>query len=198
MESHVCAVIALLVVSAIILAVAAWVFRRGGERCRFMPGDPAPPKLRSAIYMVGADLDCIARLAKELEALGGEAGVRLAPEEGAAAGAIQCLAGAGPAVAEIRFSVGRLRLTIGAMAPTYLNVLALYRGLRDGDRAFGAAAADLEAAGARMAALSSGAALSLPAQRELRAVGARLGRLSTCLRALCRSIHHLGAALDLE
>ncbi len=193
------AVIALLVVLTII-AVAAWLLRRRGGGGSFMPGDPAPRKLQSAVYMIGGDLDCIARLTDAIEERGGGMETQQAPG-GAAAEAAQCLAGARQAITEIRFSVKRLRLTVGTMTPTYLNVLGLYRGLRDCDAAFGDAATDLEAAGQRMAALSAGAApaaLAPPARQELRAAGARLHQLSTCLRNLGRTVHHLGAALDLE
>ncbi len=194
------AVIALLVVLAII-AVAAWLLRRKGEGSGFMPGDPAPPKLRSAVYMIGGDLDCIARLADAIEERGGGMEARLAPGEGAVAEAAQSLAGARQAITEIRFSVNRLRATIGTMTPTYFNILGLYRGLRDSDTAFWEAAMDLEAAGRRMAALSSSAApvaLSPSVREDLRAAGGQLGRLSSCLYNLSRSVHYLGETLDLE
>jgi hypothetical protein len=192
-------VIALLIVLVIAAAVA--LARRGRAGCAFMPGDPAPPKLQSAIYMIGGDLDCIARLADEIEERGEGMEARLAPGGEAAAEAAQSLAGARQAITEIRFSVKRLRATVGTMTPTYLNVLGLYRGLRDGDAAFWGAAANLEAAGGRMAALSSGAApaaLSSATRQELRATGARLDQLSTCLHNLSRTVHHLGGALELE
>lgn len=183
------------VVVLIVLIVAVLAYRRGRrESIPFMPGDPATPKLRSAVLMLRGDLACIAHVADSIEQRGFKLDAANATS-GPAAEAHQSLSGARRGMAEIVSGVKSLRATLETMPPTYHNVLGLYRGLRDGDQALWDAAKSLDAAGARMGELVGRDA---PQGGELAAAGRQLRQMASCLYSLVRSTHLLGDALGLE
>jgi hypothetical protein len=111
---------------------------------------------------------------------------RLAVSEPPAAGAAPNPAAG---IVGIVRGVDQLRAALEKVAPTGSNALALYRGLRDSDLGFRAAAAALDRiVGADTASTSGGAAFE-PALYK---------RFAAELRGLSRGIHALGAELELE
>jgi hypothetical protein len=202
------------VIVLIVLIVAVSVHRRyskSGGKSSFMPGDAATPKLREAVALLSGDLNCISRVAdsvngrgKKIEATFGSIDMGPAFNE-----ARLSLTGARQGMGEIVHSVKRLKSTVNTMTPTYQNVLGLYRGLRDSDKALWEAAKALDLAGDRMQDLVSstggspdhtntGQPATYVLHQELGSAASQLRQMSSCFYSLVRSVHYLGSALQLE
>lgn len=201
------------IIVLIVLAVAFFIHRsymksRPASKGSFMPGDPATPKLREAVALLSGDLSCICRTfdsvqdrARQIESAYGAVDMGPAFNE-----ARLSLTAARRGMDEIASGAKRLRARVGAMAPTYQNVLGLYQGLRDSDKGFWAAAQALDAAGERMQNLVSSTddhtntaqPHVLELKTDLGSAATQLRQVSTCLYSLVRTVHYLGSALQLE
>ena len=155
-----CILAAIIVLLILITAVMIHRHRasRGGfgdRTSRFMPGDAATSNLREAVALLARDLNCISRVSDSVE--GQEKRIEISYGsinlEPAFNEAWQSLAGARSGIGEIVDSVNRLQAAVKKMPPTYQNVLSLYHGLRDSDKAFWEAAKSLDLAGGRMQTL---------------------------------------------
>ena len=204
-----CIFAAIIVLIVVIIGFLVHRYYVGGDnKGSFMPGDPATPKLRDAVVLIGGDLSCISRVADSVNGRGqkiennyGSVDMGSAYNE-----ARLSLTGTRQGMAEIVNSVKRLRSTVKNMTPTYQNVLGLYRGLRDSDQALWEAAKALDLAGERMQNLVSStddhvhtAQLHIyQLKQELGTAATQLRQMSSCFYGLVRSIHYLGSALQLE
>jgi hypothetical protein len=186
--------------------------RRQGWR-GFMTGDPAAPKLREAVALLSGDLNCISRVAdsvngrgKKIEEILGSVSMGPAFKE-----AHLSLTRACQGMGNIVHGVKRLKSVVNSMNPSYQNVLGLYRGLRDSDKALWAAAEALDLAGNRMQDLVSSTGgshdpnMGQPAtdtmhllHQELDSAASQLRQMSSCFYSLGRSVHYLGSSLQLE
>lgn len=202
-----CILAVVIVLIVLIIAVIVHHYSKSGGKSSFMPGDAATPKLREAVAMLSGDLKCISRAAdlvhdrgEKIETAFGSTDTGPAFNE-----ARFSLAGARQGMDEIVHSVKRLETTVTTMTPAYQNVLGLYRGLRDSDRALWDAAKALDLAGDRMRALVSSAddhtdsvLPGLALHQELGTAATQLRQMSSCFYSLVRSVHYLGSALQLE
>lgn len=199
------------VVVLVVLIVAVRAHRhysKSGGQSAFMPGDAATPQLREALALLSGDLNSISRVAdsvngrgKKIEEIFGSLNMGPAFNE-----ARLSLTGARQGMGEIVHSVKRLKSTVNSMTPTYQNVLGLYRGLRDSDKALWKAAKALDLAGVRLLDLVSstddlsntGQPTTYMLRQELGSAASQLRQMSSCFYSLVRSVHYLGSALQLE
>ena len=204
-----CILAVVIVLAVLIIAVCVYLhYSKSGGKSSFMPGDAATPKLREAVALLSGDLNCISRVAdsvngrgKKIESIFGSTDMEPAFNE-----ARLSLTGARQGMAEIVKSVKRLKTTLDSMTPTYQNVLGLYRGLRDSDKALWEAAKALDLAGARMQDLVSstddhtntGQPATYVLHQELGSAASQLRQMSSCFYGLVRSVHYLGSSLQLE
>lgn len=194
------------VIVLIVLVIAVSVHRhysRSGGKSTFMPGDAATPRLREAVALLSGDLNCISRVADSVNGRGrrieGAYGsVDMGPGLNEAR---LSLTGARRGMSEIVGSIKRLKTTLNSMTPTYQNVLGLYRGLRDSDKALWEAAKALDLAGDRMQGLVSSSddhTNTGEVHQELGSAATQLRQMSSCFYSLVRSVHFLGSSLQLE
>ena len=196
----------------LVIIVAACVYRFFSLRAEprgdgFMPGDAATPKLREAVALVGSNLTCISRIANTIQGRGQKIeGYGLVDLGSAFNEARLSLDRAQTCLSRIVGGVKSFNSTLSKMAPTYQNVLGLYRNLRDSDASFWGAAEDLDVVGSQIQSLVSstdghthtGHQYMNEFKRDLGSAAIQIRQVSTCLYNLVRSIHILGNALLLE
>jgi hypothetical protein len=199
------AALAVLIILIVLAYERKW-FGRG--RDNFMPGDPATPKLREGVALVGGDLTCIVETARGIEALSASIEQDYGPIDMGPAynEARLIMTGAQKGMAHVVASAKTLRASVKAMTPTYQNALSVYQGLRDSDAALWRSAQALDDAGKKIQDLVSSTDdhdhVGQPHVHELKMQLGRaallLRQVSTCLYGLVRSVHYLGDSLQLE
>jgi hypothetical protein len=167
------AVVCLAVVVALVAALVAYFASRRDE---FTVATPATPLVREEIGSLFATLQGVARLAQQFETR-----VSALPADVAA-----MFAGARRSAAQLSAASAAVKNDIYGLPPTYVNYLAVYRGLAGSDGSLLATAAAFADAGRDAA---QGAAAS---------VGPSLVELGTQIRRVVIVVHRLGAALGVE
>ncbi|GFR89075.1 hypothetical protein ElyMa_002534100 [Elysia marginata] len=219
-STAVCTFATIIVVIVLIVAKHAlfhYLQTSGTQReNKFIP-KRATSLLQEAVALLSGDLNSISRIAdtvnergKRIEKAYGEANLR--GSVGAELGLREVrlsFAGARRGMSEIVGTIKRLKATLNTMPLTYQNVLGLYRGLRDSDKAFWEAANIFDTVGSRMHSLILADAAPTHSKnvdqvytqalrQELDSAAAQLHQMSTSFYSLVRSIHFLGSALQLE
>jgi hypothetical protein len=208
--SHTAPCVLAAIIVLIVLIIAVLVHRRfskSGGTDGFKTSHAASLRLREAVALLNGDLSCISRIADSINTHENRIKEKLgaADMDTAFKGAHRILQGARLGMVEIVRSIKRLKSTISSMDHSYNNVLSLYQGLRDSDKALWGAADAIDLAGDRMQYFTPAADikpdhkdLSLSIQQDLASVASQLHQLSSCLYGLVRSVHTLGSSLRLE
>ena len=204
-------ILAVVIILVILIITYIAYGRRSTEkktRDRFMPGDAATPKIRSAVGSLGKDLACVSAHAGQVKMIGDRVertygsvhlGAALDTARTKLVSGCQGMCG-------ITQSIGRLGKTLEIMTPTYQNALGLYKGLRNSDTTLREVAETLGTAGEQMQELVASTddhdhtaqAHTAAAKNEIAMAAVQLRQVSCCLYSLVRSVSLLGNALQLE
>ena len=199
------AVVAVIVVLLITIIVV--LIRKKRSKEDFAPGDAATPKIRGLVADVEESLIDLSSAADSARAhaawLDAEYGhVRTNDDSDRSRALVNSVLQASTGITD---SVEALRRNLARSPNTYHTALSLYRGLRDSDRGFNAAARAFDQAAAQVnAVLESSDGYRLAPEHEedlkihLRESAGMLERMGSYTRNLVRSVHYLGSGLQLE
>lgn len=171
----------IIVLTVVVISYFGWRYwkkRHGTEH--FSLSTPATPRVREAVGDLFVSL-------KHMVSLG------LSFQDQVDRAGRTDLAGARQSVAQITKTLGAAEKQLGGVPPTYVNYLAVYRGLTSTDRTLLSASDTYATAGLELhqQAATTGSGDDVTLGNSLMAIGRQL-------RHVVAGVHRLGVALDVE